>query len=102
MPIAMTEKFWSAPPDKKPMNWRNCPELMRLCHWVMLTNGTWTYTASTNAANAPNTKRMRFRSSGTTIAFARLRQIVIGLLLFLEFRAGRFELRFRGARESDA
>src|SRR5215469_15473174 len=45
---------------------------------------------------------MRFRSSGTTIAFARLRQIVIGLYLFLELRAGRFELRFGGARKDDA
>src|SRR5450755_2685456 len=56
---------------------------------------------STKIANAPNTKRIRLRISGTTSAFARLRQIVIGRQLFLKVRAGGFELRSSRRRERD-
>src|SRR5471030_573973 len=56
---------------------------------------------STNIANAPNTNRIRLRISGTTSAFARLRQIVIDGQSFLKRGAGGFELRSSRRRKSN-
>src|ERR1022692_4863796 len=72
-----------------------------VCHFAMSTYGIWTCTISTKTANAPKTKKIRFRISGTTRALARLRQIVIDGQSFLKSGAGGFELRPSRRRKSD-
>src|ERR1700681_3520679 len=101
MPIASTEKRCNAPPERKPRKFKNCPWLRMPCHLAMSTHGIWTCTMITKMANAPNTNRIRLRISGTTSAFARLRQIVIDGQSFLKGRAGGLELRSSRRGESD-